>query len=137
MLAKAGPNVDLIATPPVCLYIVLLKLNSTEDVALFINSKKHVFWNDWFGIRLVIEGFRTVFDGFIKGNVGKRAGHIKRTHEDIRVDVKILHGLSKRKRICVFFGKPYIPGLCDPVGRIASYIHFGLRSALTKSSNRF
>ena len=35
------------------------------------------------------------------------------------------------------FDKPYIRGLCDPVGRIASYIHFGMRSALTKSSNRF
>ena len=33
--------------------------------------------------------------------------------------------------LCVF-SKPYIRGLCDPVGRIASYIHFGLRSALTK-----
>ena len=44
-------------------------------------------------------GFRTDFDGFIKGNVGERAGYIKKTHEDIRVDVKILHGLSKRKRI--------------------------------------
>ena len=38
--------------------------------------------------------------------------------------------------LCVF-GKPYIRGLCDPVGRIASYIHFGTRSALTKSSNLF
>ena len=40
MLAKAGPSDDAIATPSVCLYIVLLKLNSTEDVALFINSTK-------------------------------------------------------------------------------------------------
>ena len=28
--------------------------------------------------------------------------------------------------LCVF-GKPYIRGLFDPVGRIASYIHFGIR----------
>ena len=38
--------------------------------------------------------------------------------------------------LCVF-GKPYIRGFCDPDGRIASYIHFGIRSALTKSNNRF
>ena len=104
MLAKAGPSDDPIATPSVCLYMVLLKLNSTEDVALFINSTNTSFgmtgWElDWSGIRLVIEGFRTDFDGFIKGNVGEQAGYIKRTHEDIRVDVKILHGLSKCKRI--------------------------------------
>ena len=43
MLAKAGPSGDPIATPSVCLYIVLLKLNSTEDVALFINSTNTSF----------------------------------------------------------------------------------------------
>ena len=32
--------------------------------------------------------------------------------------------------LCVF-GKPYVRGLCDSVGRIASYIHFSIRSALT------
>ena len=37
---------------------------------------------------------------------------------------------------CVF-GKPYIRGLCDPIGRIALYIHFGIRLALTKSISRF
>ena len=45
-------------------------------------------------------------------------------------------GRSRVPSLCVF-GKPYIRGLCDPVGRIASYIYFGMRSALTKSSNRF
>ena len=43
MLAKAGPSGDPIATPSVCWYIVLLKLNSTEDVALFINSTNTSF----------------------------------------------------------------------------------------------
>ena len=33
--------------------------------------------------------------------------------------------------MCVF-SKPYIQGLCDSVGHIASYIHFGIKSALTK-----
>ena len=43
MLAKAGPSYDPIATPSVCLYMVLLKLNSTEDVVLLINSIKKSF----------------------------------------------------------------------------------------------
>ena len=52
MLAKAGPSGDLVATPSVCLYILLLKLNSTEDVVLFINSTNTSFemtgWeSDW------------------------------------------------------------------------------------------
>ena len=52
MLAKAVPSGDPIAIPSVCLYIVLLKLNSTEDVALFINLTDTSFgmsgWNsDW------------------------------------------------------------------------------------------
>ena len=48
MLAKAGPSGDPIATPSVCLFIVLLKLNSTEDVALFINSTNTSFGiTDW------------------------------------------------------------------------------------------
>ena len=45
-------------------------------------------------------------------------------------------GQSRVSSLCVF-GKPCIRGLCDPVGRITSYIHFGIRSALTKSSNCF
>ena len=96
MLAKAGTSGDPIATPFVCLYIELLKLNSTENVALFINST-----NTSFGMSGCKSNCRiqTDFDGFSKGNVGEQAGHIKKTHKDIKVDVKILHGLGKRKRI--------------------------------------
>ena len=52
MLAKAGRSGYPIPTPSVCLYMVLLKLNSTEDVALFINSTNTCFgmtgWElDW------------------------------------------------------------------------------------------
>ena len=47
------------------------------------------------------------------------------------------HGEYRQVSSWCVFGKPYIRGLCEPVGRIASYIHFGIRSALTKSSNRF
>ena len=50
-------------------------------------------------MRIVLKGILPDFNGFLKGNISEQTGHIKRTHEDIRVDVKILHGLSKRKRI--------------------------------------
>ena len=43
MFAKAGLSGHPTATPSVCLYIMLLKLNSTEDVALFINSTSTSF----------------------------------------------------------------------------------------------
>ena len=38
MFANAGPSGEPIATPSVCLYIVSLKLNSMDDVALSISS---------------------------------------------------------------------------------------------------
>ena len=38
MFANAEPSGEPIATPSVCLYIVSLKLNSTDDVALSISS---------------------------------------------------------------------------------------------------
>ena len=42
-VSQSETSGDLIATPSVCLYIVLLKLNSTEEVALFINSTNASF----------------------------------------------------------------------------------------------
>ena len=38
--ARAGPRGLPIATPSICLYVMLLKLNSTEVVAVFISSIK-------------------------------------------------------------------------------------------------
>ena len=38
MSANGRPSGEPIATPSVCLYIVSLKLNSTDDVALSINT---------------------------------------------------------------------------------------------------
>jgi len=38
MLASTGPSELLIAMPSVCLYMMLLRLNYTEDVAVFISS---------------------------------------------------------------------------------------------------
>ena len=43
MLAKTGPSGEPIATPSVSLYMMLLKLKSTPDVALFISSMKTAF----------------------------------------------------------------------------------------------
>jgi len=40
MLASTGPSGQPIAMPSVCLYMVLLKLNYTENVAVFISLIK-------------------------------------------------------------------------------------------------
>ena len=40
MFAKAGPSGEPIATPSICRRTLLLKLNSTEEVASCINSTK-------------------------------------------------------------------------------------------------
>ena len=40
MLPKIGPRDEPIVTPLVCLYKILLNLNSTSDVTLFISSMK-------------------------------------------------------------------------------------------------
>ena len=45
MLTSAGPKRLPIATPSVCLYMTLLKLNSTDFVASFINSMEGSFEN--------------------------------------------------------------------------------------------
>ena len=38
MFANAGASGELITTPSVCLYIVSLELNATDDIALSISS---------------------------------------------------------------------------------------------------
>ena len=40
MLAEPRPSGEHIATPSVCLYMILLKLNFTPGVSLFINAMK-------------------------------------------------------------------------------------------------
>ena len=43
MFARAGPKKLPIVTPSICLYLILLKLNSTKVVAVFISSIKTCF----------------------------------------------------------------------------------------------
>jgi len=40
MFANAGPSGEPVATPSICRYMLLLKLNSTDEVASCINSTK-------------------------------------------------------------------------------------------------
>ena len=40
MFAKAGPSGEPIATPSICRCMLLLKLNSTGEMASYINSTK-------------------------------------------------------------------------------------------------
>ena len=53
MFANAGPNGDPMATPSICRYM-LLKLNSTEEVASWINSTKMSRGNDGCGKTLLL-----------------------------------------------------------------------------------
>ena len=49
MLAKAGPSGEPIATPSICRCMLLWKLNSTEEVAICINSTKMLRGKDGAG----------------------------------------------------------------------------------------
>jgi len=50
MLASTGPSGLPIAMPSVCLFMVLLKLNSTEDVAVFNKNVLRKINGDEFAI---------------------------------------------------------------------------------------
>ena len=43
MLVKASPNSEFITTPSVCLYMILLKMNFTPDMA-FLSIQKRQLW---------------------------------------------------------------------------------------------
>jgi len=54
MFANAGPSGEPMATPSICRCILLLKLNSTEEVASCINSMKMSHGKDDFGKTLFL-----------------------------------------------------------------------------------
>jgi len=54
MFANAGPSGEPMATPLICRCILLLKLNSTEEVASCINSTKMSRGKDSFGKTLLL-----------------------------------------------------------------------------------
>ena len=54
MFATAGPSGEPMATPSICRYMLLLKLNSTEEVASCINSTKMSCGKDGFGKTLLL-----------------------------------------------------------------------------------
>jgi len=54
MFANARPSVEPMATPSICRYMLLLKLNSTEEVASCINSTKVSLGKDGFGKTLLL-----------------------------------------------------------------------------------
>ena len=72
MFANAGPSGEPIATPFVCLYIVSLKLNSTDGVALSLSSI-----NTAWGMggmeegRVFEQGFCTYADRFLERYIDK------------------------------------------------------------------
>jgi len=54
MFANAGPSGEAMATPSICRYMLLLKLNSTEEVARCISSTKMLRGKDGFGKTLLL-----------------------------------------------------------------------------------
>jgi len=54
MFANAGPSGEPMATPSICRYMLLLKLNSTEEVASCINSMKMSRGKGGFGKTLLL-----------------------------------------------------------------------------------
>jgi len=54
MFANAGPSSEPMATPSICRYMLLLKLNSTEEVVSCINSTKMSRGKDGFGKTLLL-----------------------------------------------------------------------------------
>jgi len=54
MFANAGPSSEPMATPSIFRYMLLLKLNSTEEVASCINSMKMSRRKDGFGKTLLL-----------------------------------------------------------------------------------
>jgi len=54
MFANAGPSGEPMATPSICRYMLLLKLNSTEEVPSCINSTKMSRGKSGFGKTLLL-----------------------------------------------------------------------------------
>ena len=52
IFGSVGPRLDPIATPSICRYMMLLKLNSTAEVAKFMRCLKTLFVNVGLGSAL-------------------------------------------------------------------------------------
>ena len=66
MFAKAGPSGEPIAMPSICRCMLLLKLNSTEEVANCINSTKMLHGKDGAIESSFVKDISTDFYGFSK-----------------------------------------------------------------------
>ena len=98
MFAKAGPSGEPIATPSICRCMLLLKLNSTEEVASCINWTKMLRGKD--GVIKSSKGVSADFSGFRKRNIGEETGNVKRTKKDKgRKKSKYSDSFYKGKRI--------------------------------------
>ena len=72
MFANAGPNGEPIATPSICRYMLLLKLNSTEEVASCINSTKMSRGNDGYDKTLLYRASAQICMVSTSGTLVKR-----------------------------------------------------------------
>ena len=83
MFANAGPSGEPMATPSICRYMLLLKLNSTEEVASCINSMKMSRGKDGCDKTLLLyRASAQILYSFSKRNVGEEAGNVKGTEEN-------------------------------------------------------
>ena len=86
MFANARPSGELMATPSICRYMLLLKLNSTEEVASYINSTKMSRGKDGFGKTLLLyRASAQICMVSASGTLVKRLKMSKKTEEGKKV----------------------------------------------------
>ena len=178
MFANARPSGEPMVTPSICRYMLLLKLNSTEEVASCINSTKMSRRKDGFRKTLLLcRASAQVCMVSARGTLVKRLEMSKeqrKTEEGEKV--KFLTSSAKVKEsdtqladrslrtgwrrqvshlasscwadlvidrigrkgasFLWVFGRPYMHGRWEPVGRIALYNIFEINFSLFSCSNR-
>ena len=99
IFASVEPRLDPIFTPSICRYMMLLKLNSIEEVAKFTRFLKTLSGKEGFGSGQQNRTPQQISIVFFKRNVCIERTNIKGTHKHISWD-KVSNNLKKkRKRI--------------------------------------
>ena len=82
MLPSTGPKGEPMATPSICWYVMMLKLNSTALVTVCISSIETSCRKD--GALRSPKSIGTNINSFFQGNISKKTGYIKRAKESKR-----------------------------------------------------
>ena len=97
MLASARPKGKRMATLPIYRYITLLKLNSTDLIAVCISLKKNCTRKRWSSEITAAKGVNTNINSFCHGNISEKTGYIKRAKESRRGKLNSLIILANMK----------------------------------------